>query len=630
MILGWMHKRKGGFAGQKTGTYPRLPFAAGGGNSPFAFGLNLSCLCMRAAVTGAFVVLLAMIFALSAVPAWSNTAANTQIINQAQISFNDGTKTQIVFSSVAVKVTLVPSAPVVLKGSDQTTQYTGVDTQLNNTFTITATANGPDTYDLAPNLTGTNGNTLSAPSFGTILPSNPITLGASVVVVDGTHASTTTTLYVPSDGTADSVVNEIQADDWVVVGANSAVQVQSVSDPGGSGIATIILKTALGLGAPGAGTLVAEQKTVTVNVKSGTITTYGASIVITKTLTATSTSGSKPSTTSDTVTDTYTSGLVSFAKYVRNVTTSAAGTGTVYSYNSVNYYSDGVVANPGNILEYVLVAKSIGTGYVSSSVITDVLPSSYVSLKTGAYFGATDITYVNEAGVANYLTMSAQGSYVAPNLTVNVGTGATSSSGGTIASGKSVLILYQVIVNNIAQEDKVVNSAKLSSPDITSPATSAVTVTGVIRTKSTVEFLTYAPLLPGADTGQCVYNCVQTGKFFRIRLMILPAPVPVGTTTPINLSHPVPLTASPQIHQGEPIFIRLTDLDQNLNPLVRETVLVTISDTNNGDVDVLRLTETGPNTGIFAGYLPTSGGSADILQRQPFRQLRRYTLCPLR
>jgi uncharacterized repeat protein (TIGR01451 family) len=610
IILGWIYnKMKKWISGPSTGNPVRPLFTESGkGESSFYADRHLPYFRLRTAastIVGLF--LFAATFMLSAAPVWANMAANAQIVNQVTISYYSGSVAMTATSSITITVSLVPSAPIVLKGADQTTQYTGVDTPLNNTFTITATANGPDTYLLTPNLTGTANETGASPSITS--PASPVTLGASVVLADSTHTSTATTIYVPSDGTADSVVNGIQADDWVVVGTNSAVQVQSVTDPGGSGIATIVLKTALGQGAPTAGTLVAEQKTVTVNVKSGTITTYGASIVITKTLTAASTSGSKPSTTSDTVTDTFTSGLVSFTKYVRNVTTSAAGTGTVYSYNSVNYYSGGVAANPGNILEYVLVAINTGTGYVSSSVITDGLPTNYFSLNTREYSGNTDITYVNDAGVASYLTVSAQGSYFAPNLTVNVGTGATSSSGGTIASGKSVLVLYQMTVNNIAQTDKVLNNAQLSSPDVTSQAKSQVTVTGVTRTKSTIEFLTYAPSLSGAETVNVskTYYKDASGNYDPI-----PAPIPLGTTTPIVLG-PVPLTPSTQMNQGEPIFIQLTDEDQNLNPLVAETVLVTVTDSSTRDVEVIRLTETGPNTGVFVGYLPTTsaaGGGA--------------------
>ncbi|HRU95192.1 MAG TPA: OmpA family protein, partial [Anaerolineae bacterium] len=47
----------------------------------------------------------------------------------------------------------------------------------------------------------------------------------------------------------------------------------------------------------------------------------------------------------------------------------------------------------------------------------------------------------------------------------------------------------------------------------------------------------------------------------------------------------------------------------NLNAAQAETVLVTFNNSANGDTEVIRLTETGPNTGVFAGYVPTAGSS---------------------
>ncbi|MBK5276636.1 MAG: OmpA family protein [Desulfuromonadales bacterium] len=153
--------------------------------------------------------------------------------------------------------------------------------------------------------------------------------------------------------------------------------------------------------------------------------------------------------------------------------------------------------------------------------------------------------------------------------------------------------------------DLVVNSASLTSAGITT-SISTVTVTVVVRTPSTIEFLTYAPLLSGAELINVAPSAYRTGGAAGDPFVTMPAPVPVGSTTPIDLSRPVPLTATSQLHQGEPLFIRLTDKDQNLNRLVAETVFVTITNPANGEVEVIRLTETGPDTGVFIGYLPTS------------------------
>jgi uncharacterized repeat protein (TIGR01451 family) len=58
-------------------------------------------------------------------------------------------------------------------------------------------------------------------------------------------------------------------------------------------------------------------------------------------------------------------------------------------------------------------------------------------------------------------------------------------------------------------------------------------------------------------------------------------------------------------HAGEPIFIDAVAPDSNLDPAVRERVQITIT-TSTGDREVLNIQETGPNTGRFVGFVPTS------------------------
>jgi len=377
--------------------------------------------------------------------AWALTASNTQIINNASLTYNDGTVTRTVNAlPVVVTVSLLPGTPTVTNGPDQTTPYTGPNTPLTNTFTITASnTNGPDTYSLTPAITAT----VNATGSGVTLtsPTSPVLLGATVTL----SGCTTTSLNVPSDGVSGPAVNGIANGDTIVVGPDVAT-VNTVTNTG-SGIATITLNGTGLSAAPGAGLLVGEQQTVTVTVDSGTITTVGQNIVITKHLTIASTTDPTKTATSTDITDTYTNGLATLNKYVRNITTPAAG-GTIYSYPAAgtDYYLTGITAKPGEVLEYILVAYNSGTGNVTVAAITDALPTTFVSLRTGAYPGTTDFTYYNESNVASYLTAASgddAATYAAPTLTINVGTGATSGAGGTIASGATVRALYRVTVN---------------------------------------------------------------------------------------------------------------------------------------------------------------------------------------
>ena len=393
---------------------------------------------------------LALLIFVTAAPARANLAANTQIINQAQLSYNDGIATRTATASVTVIVGLVASAPNIIPGPPQSTSYSGAATPLTDSYTITAGANGPDTYNLSAAVTGST-NTAGATATSTA-PS--VALGASVTTV----GSTTTTLVVPSDGNLPGEmpgVNGIQVGDTVVI--NGEIRTVTAISDNPIGTSTITLNAALGA-APGVAVLVAEQKVVTVTVTAGTITTTGTDVTVSASITAISVSSAAATTTSGSVLNTYTSGLANLTKYVRNVSV-PSGTGIPYVYSGTNYYSAGVTAKPNDILEYILVSTNSGTGAVAAAVVSDVLPTSYVSLRLNAYGVGRDVTYVSDTNVVTTLTTVADAdaaSYTVATstLTVNVGSGATNAAGGVIpgtgaipVGNKNVLVLYQVTLN---------------------------------------------------------------------------------------------------------------------------------------------------------------------------------------
>ena len=129
--------------------------------------------------------------------------------------------------------------------------------------------------------------------------------------------------------------------------------------------------------------------------------------------------------------------------------------------------------------------------------------------------------------------------------------------------------------------------------------------TTAIRTPSSTQILHFAPGSPGAfstnvGVAECSASGSAAGPF---------APAPSPTTLlgiPINLGAAVELLAGGTYHQGEPLFLRVADPDQNTNPLAIETVLITVSSQLSGDTEVVRAAETGPNTGEFVAYLMSS------------------------
>lgn len=63
---------------------------------------------------------------------------------------------------------------------------------------------------------------------------------------------------------------------------------------------------------------------------------------------------------------------------------------------------------------------------------------------------------------------------------------------------------------------------------------------------------------------------------------------------------------------GDDIYVQLTDADLNVSQVNPDTFTVVVSNTENGDFELVDLVETGPNTGVFRGgpLATTPGGSA--------------------
>ena len=63
---------------------------------------------------------------------------------------------------------------------------------------------------------------------------------------------------------------------------------------------------------------------------------------------------------------------------------------------------------------------------------------------------------------------------------------------------------------------------------------------------------------------------------------------------------------------GEPVIISVSDVDQNFQPFVRETVEVTAQVDGGGDSEVVTLIESGVDTGLFVGYVYTTSQVSNV------------------
>jgi hypothetical protein len=389
--------------------------------------------------------------------AFANVAANTQIVNSAKLTYAGGSAA----ASVVVSVALVPSTPNV-SINPGSTAYTAPNTPLiGDSVTITATANGPATYTIVPSIPAGGSVNVTAASPASVSVTSPsVTIGASVT----TGTSGTTFVTVPSGIAAGSgsAVNGIGPLSTIIFNVNGNSYTRSVlgTTDNGNGTFTINWSTPiLAADVPPAGVLIAEQKTVQINVLPGTVLATGSNITVSVTAQV-----STPNATTATVTTaspniwTTPSPNVSISKYVRNASTGVAGSGGAINFTintvSSTFYTAGVTGKPGDTLEYVVVASNTGTTDLNAAAISDQIPTAYVNFVTGpGPYGGKDVFYIDSTNATFTFTAASvganQASYVisnSPNLVVNVGTGASNLATGTVPAGKSVTIASHVII----------------------------------------------------------------------------------------------------------------------------------------------------------------------------------------
>ncbi|HSD70205.1 MAG TPA: hypothetical protein VLB07_11670, partial [Woeseiaceae bacterium] len=151
-----------------------------------------------------------------------------------------------------------------------------------------------------------------------------------------------------------------------------------------------------------------------------------------------------------------------------------------------------------------------------------------------------------------------------------------------------------------------------------------VLITAVLRSPSVVQLTRLA--LPGAGTFQEPVGpsaCFAGGVF-------APLGNPLINGQPIDPLLDRDVTQSNNYNLGRPIFLRLDDTDQNVDASVVDYAVVTVVSIPAGDSETIRLTETGIDSGIFVGYVPSANAAAAfgdcVLQGEPGGRVEvRYT-----
>ncbi len=150
---------------------------------------------------------------------------------------------------------------------------------------------------------------------------------------------------------------------------------------------------------------------------------------------------------------------------------------------------------------------------------------------------------------------------------------------------------------------------------LTALSNEVVLVTAVIRSPSGVQLTR----LVNAGTGTFQEPVGPSACFSGGAFTALADPLVNGQL--VDPSQIQDVLSSSDYNLGEPFFLRLDDTDQNVDAAVVDYAVVTVVSIGSGDSETIRLTETGIDTGVFAGYVPSANSSATsgdcILQGQP-------------
>lgn len=158
-------------------------------------------------------------------------------------------------------------------------------------------------------------------------------------------------------------------------------------------------------------------------------------------------------------------------------------------------------------------------------------------------------------------------------------------------------------------------SYSIGATSLTSTGSVSVSTAACIAVGVKVKLLQYNPAGSSqtvASSGEYSPSGSNSGPF-----AALPYPTLLGGAAPSPL--PASLNLAPLSNPGsaysprEPIFVRVTSFDANTDPAVADRILVSMT-TSNGDSELVRLNETGPSTGVFAGTIPSSASGAAITQ----------------
>lgn len=181
-------------------------------------------------------------------------------------------------------------------------------------------------------------------------------------------------------------------------------------------------------------------------------------------------------------------------------------------------------------------------------------------------------------------------------------------SAALLISANAVAVAPGTVINNTATAAYSVSAV----PGFTATSNIDTITTTVALTPATVAFYQYNPVAPTITTVLPTISSYANGAAAGPLVgMGNPSYVQPGVgPTVIDVANPVPLSPANSYHQGDPVFVYLTDANRNIDINARDTVQVTLTVAATGDAEVIEFVETGNNTGVFIGYIQSTAAAA--------------------
>lgn len=243
--------------------------------------------------------------------------------------------------------------------------------------------------------------------------------------------------------------------------------------------------------------------------------------------------------------------------------------------------STDVVEN--DIIDYTVTLTNPLSRALTNLVIKDTLPTGF-------------IYQTNSASLNNIALQTSQVSTSGNLVDFMI---------GSLDPSTSIVLTYKVKVSENAIPGENTNTAKAVSDYAASLTADAMVK---LRTPSTITFYKISNSGVSSLIQPTSYNTNQQGgkNFEEINNITL------LNGSSITLPVPQPIVLASQYTTNEPVVIEVTDLDQNLDPNELDTIEVTINVPGTNDTEILLLTETSINSGVFRGLIITSTGNTNI------------------